>query len=66
MVVEEAPFGWHAVLVADYLQQPWRQVGQAADLKDIVELTQVRQMLDLGDRAAADDTNLETGHWTTI
>ncbi len=58
VVIEEAPLGPYLVLVAYDVEQSGRDVAQSADLEVGVELAQVRKMLDLGDRAAADDTNL--------
>jgi hypothetical protein len=61
-VVGEAPLGRDAVRGADGFEQAGREVAQAGDREVAIELTQVRQVLYLGDRAAADQADLEAGH----
>ncbi len=39
-----------------------REVAESADREVVAQLPQERQVLDLRDRAAADDADLEPGH----
>ena len=61
-IVGEAPLLRHAVLRADDLEEPRREVREAADRELVVQLAQVGEMLDLRDRAAPDHANLESRH----
>ena len=49
-------------VVADLAQQFSRDIANAADDKAVAPVAQVRQVLNLGNRAAADDTHSQTGH----
>ena len=47
----------HVEVVADLAQQVRRDVADAADFKAVASVAQVRQVLNLGNRAAADDAD---------
>ena len=55
-VGEARPFR-HVEVVADLSQQVWRDVADAPDFEAVAPFAEVRQMLNLGDCAAADDAD---------
>ena len=63
MDIGEARVLGNVEVVADLAQQISRDIADAADDKAVAPVAQVRQVLNLGDRAAADDAHSQTGHW---